>query len=69
MRAGLPEGGPFRCEEIDSEWARGREMGNMRIRAAVSSGTGKGNLVPDFSFPFLDDLRRFLVYKIVMVYI
>jgi hypothetical protein len=44
-------------------------MGNMRIRAAVSSGTGKGNLVPDFSFPFLDDLRRFLVYKIVMVYI
>jgi len=29
----------------------------------------KGNLVPDFSFPFLDDLCRLLICKIVMVYI
>jgi hypothetical protein len=53
----------------DGKWVSGWVEEIMRMREAVSSGTGKGNLSPDFSFPFLDDLCRLLICKIVMVYI
>ena len=53
--------------------ASGQGAGRREIldRAAVSSGMDRspGNSIPDFGFPFLDDLCRLLICKIVMVYI
>ena len=53
--------------------ASGQGAGRREIldRAAVSSGIDRslGNLVPDFGFPFLDDLCRLLICKIVMAHI
>ena len=59
------------AEEMKGKFAMCWEEGNMRIRVKVSYCIGRslGNLVSDFIFPFLDDLCRLLICKIVMVYI